>query len=326
MAATQTQNDDLIILSDNVSPTFDDQPVIQQDTETNNLISFDWWDMSVSWGWSSSSSTWDDSSGSQVSWTTTTSTTTWSDDSSSSQSDQLVSDIQIESKQENTENTLDFSNSLFWDSKQEEVSSLNLTQTEDSTEVKPTIDSSMDSITESPAISLINNNTEETSTTEESQTEDTSKTSTIADIFWTNLNVENKPIQDDVKESKEEDTTSNLFSIKSSEETTDNLIQDENEDMNSIITWAIDKMKSRKWNISDKKSKKIWEVDDLEAKVKELKEKISSLKKEITSLDEETDKIDINIESLENMKLGKNPQILAAKTREHNTRKVIEKK
>ncbi len=42
--ATATQNDDLIILSDNISPTFGAEPVISQDfnpTDNNSIISFD---------------------------------------------------------------------------------------------------------------------------------------------------------------------------------------------------------------------------------------------------------------------------------------------
>lgn len=76
-------------------------------------------------------------------------------------------------------------------------------------------------------------------------------------------------------------------------------------DMNSILDTTIAKLISRQEWINDIKAQKSWTIIDLEAKIKELREKVMALKKEVDWLDTENEKIDINIAGLESMKMWK---------------------
>ncbi len=93
-------------------------------------------------------------------------------------------------------------------------------------------------------------------------------------------------------------------------------------DMNSILNNTIEKLKKRQDWISSKRWDKTQKIEELELKIKDLKDQVTELKKEITDLDEENGNIELNVWHLEEMKLWKAPKI-ASKTRVPNTKKVI---
>lgn len=120
-----------------------------------------------------------------------------------------------------------------------------------------------------------------------------------------NKNNQDIPSLNIVEEPKEEKQVSIV-----NEEVSENkkeLIQDEEKqglNRNNILDEAILKMQTRKWNISKTKSSKQAKVDDLNEQIKMLKKQVSELEKEIKDLEDEDNAIDLDISSIEKMKLN----------------------
>lgn len=74
------------------------------------------------------------------------------------------------------------------------------------------------------------------------------------------------------------------------------------DDMITILSGTIAKLKGRQSVIGGTKLKKMSEVDELNQKINDLKEEVSTLKDEISSLESENSQIEKNVQALESMK------------------------
>ncbi len=169
---------------------------------------------------------------------------------------------------------------------------------------------------ESENQNIIDTNTDTNTSTEEENVVSNDNNIDLSpkeDIVSSNYNIDLSPEENIVSNDNDIDLS---ISLSSKEE-------DSTLDMNTILNNTIDKLKLRQTGIELQKSTKIITINDLEAKIKELREQVTSLKKEIVFLDEENVKIEINIWSLESMKLWKASKAVNAKVREHNTKKVV---
>ncbi len=245
MTPTATQEEDLIILSDNVTPTFDQTPIVSESLNQTStpLISFDSNDLL----WSSEQAPLETSSANSI-------------DTNELNLDSQVwflfwsNQLKEEPKVEQTKAELTQDN-LFWNF---------WTTTSESTEIElPKLESNV--LLETPFVS--------------------------DELTTFNLP---EPEQENVEEIG---------------------------DMNSILDSTIAKLQKRKSWIALTKTTKIDTITDLESQIKDLREQVSALKKDVDLLDNESMKIDINISSLEAMKLGQNIKV-PAKTREHNIKRV----
>jgi len=291
MATAQTQDEDLIILSDSIPTTFDENPIIETESqsETNNsIISFDW---------------------SDILWLNSISqeNTNW---------------IQTENQEKNSDwfnNTLIFSDDLFsWvtqQKKEEENNILNINENENTS----IWDIFWQNIEKKEDPKIIENNLIDT--TQESSNEIFDLTQNNDKIVDTKT--EEKTVNsffDLNVEEKKQDTQENKTAIN-------NMLDSQIEsksilwDMDDILMTAIDGMKTRQTVINSEKAKKIMNVQEKENYIEKLKEEVNLLYSEINGLDVENDKISMNILNLEDMKLWKSIQML--KTRTHNTKKVI---
>lgn len=242
MTPTATQDEDLIILSDSVTPTFDETPIVSDDVnkESTPIISFD-----------------DNSLIENNSW------------------EQKIDEV-TEVSQVNELNLDSWVNYLFWDDTKKEEEKVEVSSEENSSD----------------------------------------------DLFW-NVDFSSNLSEESELPKQEETTTSSLFWDTSSSVQLDISETDTNSDiwdMNSILDSTIAKLKTRQDLIGGTKSQKQWTIADLEAQIKELRDQVSWLKKDVESLDDENMKIDINISTLESMKLWQN--IKVPMKREHNIKRV----
>lgn len=304
MSAQATQNDDLIILSDNIPSSFDASnpivsPQVTQNTEESNpIISFD---------------------ANQT-------------ETNQSSTDNIV--IGEQTPESNPVISLSEDNNLIWSSESpviwlEETATtpnidLNLgTEASPSNDLfnlnelkeeTPTLEKTEETVNNSLTDSwdlFLNSETQAKDEKEETATH----SENAFDFWWISIS------WDLNKESQEEDVLSWAWAglgiwLWLWESKDDSL------DMDSILDNTIEKLKKRQDWISWQKTSKQQVIDELEEKIKELREEVSTLKKEISDLDEENWKIELNVGHLEAMKAGKTPQI-TPKTRTHNSKKVL---
>lgn len=246
MTPTATQEDDLIILSDTVTPSFDQTPIVSAplNEENNTIISFD-----------------------------TDSLLTPAIDVKLEEVPQLQA---ISNNELNLDSQVWF---LFWETpKQEE-------------KVEQTVSTTTDN------------------------------------LFWDFVTPSVKQIQDQWLVSLEQEnnllTDSPVLSDSFQEFTTEVIDSTDTElwDMNSILDATILKLQKRQSWIASTKTWKLANITDLESQIKELKEQVSVLKKEVEDLDEENTKIEVNVSTLESMKLWQNIKV-PTKPREHNIKRV----
>ena len=124
------------------------------------------------------------------------------------------------------------------------------------------------------------------------------------DVSSLDLNI----IQDKKEITEEKKATEEVISDFSNLE--ENIIEkkeveinsNENETLNTILDWTINKLANRKSNINTKISSTQESIKEIEIEVKKLQEERKTLLAEVRELTSENKKIDDSIESLENMK------------------------
>lgn len=248
MTPTATQEEDLIILSDTITPTFDQTPIIVEPVKEENstLISFD--------------------------------------------TDNLLTsafDTKPEELNKSTNNELNLDSQvwfLFGETPKQED------KLEQVTSTSPTDNLFWDFLT-----TWVTQSQEQGINLFEEKSDSLPELPIISDVLNTSS------ISNDIVDSNEEDL--------------------ELWDMNSILDTTISKLQKRQTWISSTKSWKLANISDLETQIKELREQVSTLKKEVEDLDEENTKIEVNVSTLESMKLWQSIKV-STKAREHNIKRV----
>lgn len=301
MATAQTQDEDLIILSDSIPTTFDETPIIEATPQTdsnNSIISFDW---------------------SDILWLNSKQETT-----------ELPAQTQEENKDE-FNNTLIFSDDLFsWvtESKTEqENNTININNAEN-TSIWDIFWQNLDQIEEIKEVTPILEDVWPI-TIQDTTNELLDLTQNNEEIV--NANISNEEAIDNIHDLQIEDKTSDSL-IEAPIDVEQNNVANMSDlqveskdslwDMDDILTTAVDRMKTRQTVINSEKTKKLINVQEKENTIEKLKAEVSFLKAEINDLDIENEKINLNILNLEDMKLWKALQI--QKTRTHNTKKVTQ--
>lgn len=305
MTPTATQDEDLIILSDTVTPTFDDAPIISEDLnrEKSPVISFDWDNLS-------SNNETSDNETSQVLPLTETSTQS------------IESNKTVESNELNLDSSVNY---LFWDSSKEQDETPNIPADQIEESKVEISDINQSNISADDLFWNLDFSDNSLNVKEDTVNEELEKKENIVDLWesvdqWVLLD-QPKEIADEVLPNEIEINTNELID----NENTNELVNDDKNtwDMNFILDSTISKLQKRQTWIWDNKSQKISMINELDDKVKELKEKISILKKEVESLDTENSKIEENVSILESMKLWKVLDSIPKTTRAHNTKKLI---
>nr|MDD3720464.1 hypothetical protein [Candidatus Gracilibacteria bacterium] len=305
MTPTATQDEDLIILSDTVTPTFDDAPIISEDLnrEKSPVISFDGDNLS-------SNNETSDNETSQVLPLTETSTQS------------IESNKTVESNELNLDSSVNY---LFGDSSKEQDETPNIPADQIEESKVEISDINQSNISADDLFGNLDFSDNSLNVKEDTVNEELEKKENIVDL---GESVDQGVLLDQPKEIADE-VLPNEIEINTNElidnENTNELVNDDKNtgDMNFILDSTISKLQKRQTGIGDNKSQKISMINELDDKVKELKEKISILKKEVESLDTENSKIEENVSILESMKLGKVLDSIPKTTRAHNTKKLI---
>lgn len=125
----------------------------------------------------------------------------------------------------------------------------------------------------------------------------------------------------DLFEDKKEEIWEDIFGVKEevkdleeNEKQEEVFIAQDLWDRNDILDWTIKQLEQRKnivWQVKQTKQSSVWELNE---KIAKLKKEVEILRAEIKDLEKEEDSIDLDITSIEKMKLNSLPD----RQRQHN--------